>query len=245
MAGVAQANPNQSMVPSFTVPKTEGSHAIGKTTFGLLVNSVMVPFKNEALGFLPTHWKRKRNYTTQAMADLLGHVSQQVFQEAGRRLILGDLSLRNGGWVSNHLSHQNGLDADIVLFYLDEDGDPVEPTMLIPLSDAGISQDQQYYFDAAMMWRLVELLLTAEQAQVQYLIMYGPLIQQTLTAGRLANADPELLARAQTVMQSPSSNVEKHEDHMHVRLYCPKDPENFCEDTGPVWSWVTLQNQDK
>jgi penicillin-insensitive murein endopeptidase len=243
LVGVASAAPKQSLMPSFSTPKTAGSHAIGKATFGLLYNSVMIPFNGDALAFLPTHLKRKRNYTTQNMADLLGRTSQSLYESTGRRLILGDLSAQHGGWLTNHLSHQNGLDADVIFFYLDVDGDPVEPQMLIQLNDSGMDDSQKYYFDAAMTWRLVESLLTDEQEQVQYLILYGPLIQQVLTAGSLAGADPEILARAKTVLTEPPSNAEKHDDHIHIRLYCPKDPENLCEDTGPVWSWVTLQQK--
>jgi penicillin-insensitive murein endopeptidase len=62
--------------------------------------------------------ERKRYFATNEMAYLIaltGNITKQLIP--GYKLAIGDISAEKGGRLSPHLSHTNGLDADIAFYF--------------------------------------------------------------------------------------------------------------------------------
>jgi penicillin-insensitive murein DD-endopeptidase len=224
------------------VPTTKGSFAVGRPSAGALYGALKIPMKGKAIGVLPDHRGRNRNYATEALVKLLTAASTDLLKSDKRRVLVGDLSAKRGGKISGHASHQNGLDADLALFYVNAKGKPVEAKKMVALDDAGVSKNKKLSFDATTTWRLVAGLLQHPEVQVQYIFLYEPLKVLLLEAAKNDGASDALLEMAGTIVRQPSDSS-LHDDHLHLRIYCPEDPESLCEDTGPIWSWVTLQKE--
>jgi penicillin-insensitive murein endopeptidase len=178
-------------------------------------------------------------YGTPTLVGLLERTARAMGQnDPTVRVLVGDLSAKSGGRISGHASHQSGLDVDVALFYKDADGNPFVPTRYITLNEQGASEDGTIRLDSDRMWRFTELLLRDAEADVQYIFLYKPLIVLTLEAGRRAGAHQEMLRRAETVLTQPGDSS-PHAEHMHIRIYCPRDDEEkLCQTTGPVRDWV-------
>ena len=224
--------------PALPVPKTKGSHAVGKPAAGALYGPQKIPLKGKTISILPDHRDRHRNYATEALVTLLTATSADFFKAHKRRVLVGDLSAKRGGKISGHASHQNGLDADLALFYTNAKGKPVEAKEFIALDETGASKNQKLFFDATASWLFVKALLEHPEVQVQYVFLYDPLVQLLLEAARKDGASDELLARASLMVKQPSDSS-KHDDHLHLRIYCPSDAEDLCEQTGPLWSFLS------
>lgn len=224
--------------PPLPIPTTEGTHSVGSPGYGALYGAEKLAFDGEKIGFLPDHWERDRNYASPSLIGLLSRTAKELYQKTSRRIMLGDLSAKDGGKITGHASHQNGLDADIALFYVDASGKPVEPKEFIELDELGKSKDGKYHFDAEMQWRFIETILLDTKSPVQYIFLFRPLKLMILEAGRKAGASEEMIARADNVIFQPK-NALPHNEHMHLRIYCPPDPEGLCECNGFLWSWVT------
>jgi murein endopeptidase len=232
--------PPKSVLP---VPKTKGSHAVGKPSDGALYGSQKIPAKGKAIGILPDHRARNRYYATEALVKLLTTTSTDFFKTYKRRVLVGDLSAKRGGKISGHASHQSGLDADLALFYTNIKGKPVEAKGFTTLDDNGASNNQKLFFDANTTWLFVKALLAHPEVQVQYVFLYDPLVQLLLEAAKQDGASDELLERVALIVRQPSDSS-KHDDHMHLRIYCPDDAEELCEQTGPVWSFLSEKRAD-
>jgi penicillin-insensitive murein endopeptidase len=90
--------------------------------------------------------------------------------------------------------------------------------------------------DAEREWRLIRALLLSPHVDVQWLYS-SSLVKGLVLEHALATGDsPELLARAQTLMQEPLDGL-PHDDHLHLRIACPPPSrERGCEGGGPDWS---------
>jgi penicillin-insensitive murein endopeptidase len=167
----------------------------------------------------------------------------------GGVVAVGDLSRRAGGASIEHRSHQNGRDVDVFFYATDTAGRPVQPgEAMIHYNTLGqaarwspakgiaapAAPVPAHRFDAARNWAFVRALLTDEEAEVQWIFIDRPLAALLLKAATEAGEDPALVARATFIMKAPSDS-ERHDDHMHIRLYCdPGDRRLGCVDRGPV-----------
>jgi penicillin-insensitive murein endopeptidase len=224
------------------VPTTKGSHAVGKPSAGALYEAQKVPMKGKYISILPDHRDRNRNYASAALVKLLTTTSETFFKTYKRRVFVGDLSAKRGGKISGHASHQNGLDVDMALFYVDAKGKPIEPKELVALDDTGISKDKKFALDATATWLWINALLQNPDVQIQYIFLYEPLIALVLEAAKKEGASDELLEKVSTIVRQPTDSS-KHDDHMHLRIYCPSDAEDLCEQTGPIWSFIPEKNE--
>jgi penicillin-insensitive murein endopeptidase len=232
------ANPKKSEEkPPLPIPTTAGSHAVGMVAEGKLYGASKIPMNGPSIAILGDHRDRHRGYTTKAMADLLTQTALSFRREHQRRVMLGDLSSKEGGKISGHKSHQNGLDVDIALFYLNKKGKPTEATAFVSLNESGVSKDKKLSFDALATWHFVLMLLEHPEVQVQYIFLYEPLCALVLEAGKAQGASNDLLERVDLILRQPK-DASAHDDHMHLRIYCPKTEENLCIQTGPTWSFI-------
>jgi hypothetical protein len=129
------------------------SIALGLPYHGRLIDGVQLPADSPlwttwdpALDRVPDRGYRR--YGSAKLVHLLLAVAQ-AFREAhpdAPRLVIGDLSRYGGGPLDQHVSHQNGLDADI--YYPRLDRREVAPTSVDQV-DVPLSQDLLNRFVAA------------------------------------------------------------------------------------------------
>jgi penicillin-insensitive murein endopeptidase len=86
-------------------------------------------------------------------------------------------------------------------------------------------------------WALVRALLTEPTAEVQFVFISRALGALLLQEAARSGEPPDVIARAEALFQAPG-NVDPHDDHMHVRVYCdPGDRPYGCVDHGPQRWW--------
>lgn len=99
----------------------KSSQAIGAVNSGRLENAVNMKDWEDKKGPVNFHIirpERKTHFATNELAylvDLIGKVTNQIIP--GYKLAIGDLSKEKGGNFGKHLSHTNGLDADIAFYF--------------------------------------------------------------------------------------------------------------------------------
>jgi hypothetical protein len=94
--------------------------------------------------------------------------------------------------------------------------------------------EQALRFDVAANWHLVAALLDNPIAEVQYIFIQDDLRQSLLDFAGMSGVDPSLIARASYTLMQPGDSA-PHDDHMHVRIFCPKSDFAFgCVDFGQM-----------
>jgi penicillin-insensitive murein endopeptidase len=213
--------------------------SVGKVERGALAGGMRLQAEGDFHYILPLrHRSRGLHYGTRALVELLLEAAERVGSELhGARLAAGNLSRKSGGPIPFSRSHQSGRDADLAFYMVDAAGRPHAPRDLVRFDRRGRSRGG-LRFDVARNWALVEALLRARKATVQWLLIHRSLKAMLLRHARTHGADAEMLRRAETVLQQPRRAL-PHDDHLHVRIYCPpEDIAQGCEDTGPIWPWV-------
>lgn len=221
------------------LPGDTGSLSIGKVSGGLLLRGARMP--DHGPGFTTRDvWRTRNNrYGTDEMVELITGVAFRLHgRTGGADLVVADLSARGGGGEGAqafHRSHQNGRDCDLVYFTRDAKGKPhAEETMRTFDADGKAKDGSGDTIDFARQWLLVRELLTAPEANVQWLFMYEPIAQRVIARAVELEEPPALIARARSTLRQPGDSA-RHDDHMHVRVYCSAaDHEAGCIDVGPL-----------
>lgn len=127
-------------------------------------------------------------------------------------LVIGDISARRGGFLSGHLSHRGGVDADIGIY---RDGAWQDPRGFTRLGSD---------FDVEANWALISALLDSgnidfillDQAHINRLKAY------TLGRGLLEAEDVEEIfpTHRQWERTGVVRHAANHVDHLHVRVLC-------------------------
>ncbi len=232
-------------VPSGTelpAPDVE-SVSIGDSSRGELRGGVELPRRGVGLYRLSLVSARDTGWGTQTLVELLVRVAQHLqtlpeHQDVALRV--GNLSLRRGGEMKWSHSHHSGRDADVLLYLTNEDGEPLQPDEFVRLDNHGHGKWKRHavQFDAPRMWNAVRALLEDGHVQVQHLYLAEPLRQMLLRHARAVGEPEWLIQRALLVLSEPSHSG-RHDDHLHVRLYCSRDDRLAgCSDDEPRWPWV-------
>ena len=188
----------------------------------------------------PQLWiHRGHRYATDELVDLLVGASRRVVaSHAGPRLAVADLSPLRGGRSAQHQSHQSGRDADLLFFMTDDAGNAVDSVAMRRFNRDGVTIDDRDYggqrmrFDVARNWALIKAMLTAPEADVQYVFIYEPLAVRLLDHARAIGEPESLLELARSAMMQPGDSA-PHDDHLHVRIFCPVgDLAYGCVDRG-------------
>jgi penicillin-insensitive murein endopeptidase len=96
------------------------------------------------------------------------------------------------------------------------------------------SPAEAHRFDVAANWYLVDALLNNPVAEVQYIFIQDDLRQMLLDYASISAVPPALIARAAQTLLQPGDSA-PHDDHMHVRIYCPKSDLRYgCVDFGQL-----------
>ncbi len=133
-----------SAAPAINVPQV-GSIAVGAPNQGRLVNGIQLPASGPdwmALSAPANRW------TTDRMLSFVLSVlrAYRLANPTAPAVMIGDLSLPYGGRMGGHVSHQNGLDADI--YYPRLDRTLQAPTRVRDV-DRSLAQDLVSRFAAA------------------------------------------------------------------------------------------------
>jgi penicillin-insensitive murein endopeptidase len=228
------------------------SVSVGTFTHGVLRHGRPLPPYGPGY-VVPPLWRLRNNlYGTDELVSAIQHAARRVGREyPGGVLGVGDLSPRGGGESKFHHSHENGRDADLIFFAVDERGKPAPPASSMPryaaddlhayaptpTSSVAYGPFTPRRFDVVRNWALVRALLQDPSVEIQYLFCYEPLKQRLLAHARSIGEDPELVERATELLRQPGDSL-PHDDHLHVRIFCSASDRPFgCVDRGPVRWW--------
>ena len=220
--------------PPFAITQGSLNQAVGFYSHGSLVNASAFPLGGD--GFLKILRPRNRKYGTfdiRAVVEIAAAMLRHDFP-GGERIQIGDVAQKLGGSIG-HISHENGLDADIV--YLRENHEEQAPNYIAPtptgfgelfVTDTGASISPN--FDVERNWEFVKDLHSTGRI---VRIFMDSVIKVTLCqyARRIGEYDTEtdVLRRIR-----PLSN---HRDHMHVRITCPDNsPDCQAQEDPPLGS---------
>jgi penicillin-insensitive murein endopeptidase len=213
------------------------SISVGKASKGYLVDGARLPDSGD--GFTTRDvWKARGNrYGTDELVDLVTNVARRMSKHVKEtRLVVADLSGVGGtGGNEFHRSHQSGRDVDLLYYMRAPDGSPFEPDAMHEFGPSGVARDGSgIKVDVPRTWLLVKELVDAPEAPVQYVFMYEPLAQMLLEHAQKIGEPADLIARARMMLKQPGDSA-KHDDHMHVRVYCSESDKQYgCVDYGPM-----------
>jgi penicillin-insensitive murein endopeptidase len=205
--------PSTLMAATETVSEPAGQ-VVGAYSKGSLVDSSSLASHGD--GFIHLFERRERHFASQRLVDLIAEAAARMARRypQGERLQIGDLSARQGGKISRHASHQNGLDVDVVFYRVDHreqtasDGD--EGFIESFVKDGKLTSN----FDVERNWELIKLFAASGRLGRAFV---HPAIKAALCAQ--ARARGELKSQARTL--SRIRLLDNHDDHVHVRLTCP------------------------
>jgi penicillin-insensitive murein endopeptidase len=231
------------LILAFVAPQVHAT-SVGKVEDGNIEEAAELPVKGQHHYILPQrHRWRGLRFATRDLVELLLHTARAVARmHAGSRLGVGNLSRRKGGPIPFSRSHQSGRDADLAFFVVDRRGQPQSPRDFVRFDHRGRGPGG-LRFDVARNWTLIEALLTAPGARVQWLLIHRSLRRRLLRYALRSGAPAEVVRRAEKVMHQPRWAL-PHNDHLHVRIYCPAaHVARGCVDTGPVWPWIAAEEK--
>jgi len=222
------------------------SVSVGRPSDGRIVDPVRLP--DRGAGFMTREVWRTRNqrYGTDELIDLIVAVAGRMSTKVrDAKIVVADLSGPGGGEARMwHRSHQSGRDVDLLPYMRDADGKPFEPDAMHVFDDNGVARDGTgLTIDVPRTWLLVRELLTAPEATVQWVFMYQPIANKLIAYAEQTKEPEALLAKARLALKQPGDSA-RHDDHMHVRIYCSTaDKAQGCIDIGPMDLW-TLRQQE-
>ena len=218
------------------------STSVGAPGHGQLLSGVALPSLGPGFRHNPKRPPEARYGTVELVQAIAVAAAAVEVALPGSGLTVNDISLREGGRIAQHGSHQNGRDADILFYVQDASGAPA-PSVGVPIEPDGSGVDYNFLadgtddihlrLDAPRTWRFVAELIgkLGDQLQRIFIVEHvrGMLLAQ---AGRDGTAK-QIVARFEDLSCQPSV---PHDDHMHVRVFCsPEDMGRGCLDTQPTY----------
>jgi penicillin-insensitive murein endopeptidase len=213
----------------------EAPLSLGYTNAGRLVGGRLfreTPFMSR----VPVHRKSKVSWALPNLLTVLNRAARVVARKyPGSMLEIGELSRKEGGRITSHLSHQSGRDADVGFYLTDLDGASIQaPRFLRCTGDGDGRDDPTIRFDDQRNWEFVRALLEDPNEEVRQIFIYAPLRARLLAYAAKVKAPRQLRAKAAAAMMQPV-NALPHDDHFHIRISCPFDQvERGCADL-PLW----------
>lgn len=208
----ATKTPNPDDLPIFIVP--EGASSEGKVTGGALRNAVQL---------LPSplcsiRCSMNSFATDHTVKALLAAVAEFRRQGYTGEIMIGDLSLRDGGKYKLHKSHQSGRDADIWLLAKRK-----AYTKGCKNCSTDSCRPEPEDVDWAAEWRFIKALDAG--GLVQEIFLSHWLQEKLYDAAKAQGARPDELARMIQWPRKPGTpalvmHSEGHVHHTHVRFKC-------------------------
>ena len=175
------------------------------------------PLPDQGPGFLHLFLPRHRGYGSEGMIEILKKAALELALRfpRGERLQIADIAAPQGGEITMHASHQNGLDADLV--YLRKNHHEQQPGEGEVLNeDFVLNGKLSPNFDTERNWEVLKLLVSSGRVNRFFM---DPVLKITLChyarqKGELASGE-ETLRRLQP--------YPGHANHFHMRLTCPAE----------------------
>lgn len=211
------------------------SLSIGRHNRGRLLRSHEL-HESESLRFKTPH--SEAHFGTDELVGLLERASRAVMARTpGARLTVGDLSRRGGGRFSPHRSHQSGRDVDVGFYVVNGEGVPLDLDRFFDFRrDLTVRNHDELHYDFARNWQFVEALVT-DEVPVQWIFISRTLRGRLLAEGIRQLASAEVMTHAEAILSQPSHGG-VHNDHFHVRIFCPAGDHPRCLDDPPIHPWM-------
>jgi len=212
----------------------------GPSRDGMLYEGTKLPVRGEGFYIPPTWSARGLNYGVDELVSTVVYAGRTLKMQDPRLAFgVGDISRAYGGRSPWHRSHQTGRDIDFLFLLKDKTGRPVRNDQMRKHDANGAERVAagkvpQYYFDARANWMLVAALLDNPIVEIQYIFVQRDLRTMMLSYAEKSGVSLALRQRAAEILKQPSDSA-VHDDHMHVRIYCPKeDLAAGCENFGQM-----------
>jgi len=196
------------------------SQAVGKPQHGSLLNGEQLldgpgwSLRN------PAHaWGT--NETIRYLKAAFAEVKKKEPQ--AHEICVGDISVKTGGFLAPHKSHQSGRDADIG--YIFSKVTPGKPCVFMG-ANVGL--------DLPAMWALIQAIAGPNEAasKVEYIFLGYDVQKKVYDYAKAQGASDSKLAwlfqypRGSAAMRGLIRHEPSHENHLHVRFECPNgDPD--------------------
>lgn len=191
-------------------PAALGSVSIGRPEEGRLINAM--PFPEPEDGGSWSVIVPDSCWTTKETADAIIAAANQLrewFPE-GAPVRVGQVSGKEGGYLPPHITHQNGRDIDIGLFY--------------PGAEPYRIKEREKVMDVPMNWGFVKAMLV--HGDVQYILL-DKRVQKVLYDYALKHGEDR--AWLDSLFNGGPRGIfhhaRRHRDHFHVRLFNPRAQE--------------------
>ena len=205
-----------------TVPDMQDvSRAVGFYADGSLTGAFQLPAESSA--HLKIFRLRNRGWGTASLVNVIVTATRAFHAQfpTGDRVQVGDMAKERGGLISSsHVSHQNGLDADVA--YLQNDHIERNPNTNGPngfgpsfVSGGKLTSN----FDVRRNWFLLKEIVSTGRVTR---IFVDPQIKRTFCA-RAAAIDPSASVAIRNETLRRLRPYDNHDDHFHMRIACPKN----------------------
>ncbi len=219
--------------------------SVGGPSGGRLEGGVALPDKAPGFRMNPKRPNPEGRFATAELANaLLSAAAKVAAKFPGSELVVGDLSLEEGGPIYHHGSHQSGRDVDVLFYYRTTDGKFFE-SKGIPIEPDGTgddfgdltdpNDDVSVKLDLPRTWAFVEAFVTQPDVRIARIFVVEHVREMLLEYARKSGAAPEAIeAFARTTCQP----AVPHDDHFHIRLFCSaQDIKGGCQDAHPIYPW--------
>ncbi|AUX45589.1 exported endopeptidase [Sorangium cellulosum] len=209
-------------------PRTPAS-SVGHPNEGRLEGGVRLDTSRKDLRVVPAYAHADVRWGLPALVGMIERAARGVARRyPGAVLEVGDLSRQRGGEVHRHNSHESGRDVDLGFYALDARGKQVHARTFLRFNARLASTTVPgARFDVPRNWLLVQHLLTDPRAHVSHIFIADPLRSALIAHAKRIGVSRTLLVRAQLAMMQPTG-AEPHDDHMHVRISCPRAKRGSC-----------------
>jgi penicillin-insensitive murein endopeptidase len=173
----------------------------------------------------------ERSYGHPALILMLERSAKELQRVApGSVLVVGDISVANGGPISGHHSHQSGRDADVAFYALDQNGKSTILDHYVKFGANGKALDDSgYVFDDWRNWLLVQSWVRDHRAGLSHIFVSRALRQRLLTYASNQPAFSKYVTEVSKLLKQPE-DAEPHDDHFHVRISCPQGQSEICHE---------------
>ncbi len=183
---------------------------------GMLYNSTSLlttmKTKNNSNFFEISFSNREKYYATFEMSELVLQAGKFLNEILETKLFVSSLSLKNGGPVSPHVSHQNGLDVD--LGYPNNDGVkfPVVSTMKP-------HKFHTHNYSTKKTYEFLKYLFLQNNIQVDRIFIDQFIIEDLCRHSIETQKSTADIQLARSIFEN-IQHVAGHGDHFHVRIKC-------------------------
>jgi penicillin-insensitive murein endopeptidase len=190
------------------------SESVGSYNDGIVRNSVALDLNHRGIQTMRPWNNRFFGHTD--LKSFIYNLGKTSFESGLGQLMIGDLSHEDGGTLSGHASHQNGLDVDI-WFYR-----PADTMTNLPDSQREPSHFPHYldpsnneFYPGLWDTKLDQILKLAAEDKRVARIFVNPGIKKRLCS---LYPNQDFLKKIRPWF--------RHHEHFHVRLACPIDSPN-------------------